>query len=238
MTIKKYRTPKYFGEKSGEYAKKYNLKENPDYSGMDDEIDAFRHAYMQAYITVTHGKDAARVIGDIYEKWGDYTESQTPKQRNMDLWNNDIGRQIGEEVKNETKYFQHITSEKMFEDMIAEKIYQKMKKGEMITTPKDPRKYEDVKDGKLTGGAAQVDSYTYDFTREDIGGMSSKEFEEHEKEIMNQLKTVGVPSEIDLPKGEKSRYSNEKSKGSSSNSSSSSDGKWVTINGNHVLIKD
>lgn len=40
---------------------------------------------MQAYITVTHGKEAAKVIGDIYEKWGDYNESQDAKERNMDL---------------------------------------------------------------------------------------------------------------------------------------------------------
>lgn len=99
MEIKKYRVPKYYQDKAEEYAKKYDLEENPVYSGADDEIDAFRHAYMQAYITAAHSKETAKFIGDLYEKSGDWNESQTPKQRNMDLWNNEIGRQIGEEVK-------------------------------------------------------------------------------------------------------------------------------------------
>ncbi len=42
------------------------------------------------------------------------------------------------------------------------------------------------------------------------------------------MKKQGIPSEKDLPKGEKSGYSK----------SSADDGRWVTINGNHVLIKD
>lgn len=126
MTIKRFRTPRYFGEKAEQYGHKYKLQAGIPKRGMDDEIDAFRHAYMQAYITVTQGKEVAKIIGDIYEKWGDYTESQNAKQRNMDLWNNEIGRQIGEEIKNETSHFSDLTTQKMYEDMIAEKIYQRI----------------------------------------------------------------------------------------------------------------
>lgn len=70
----------------------------------------------------------------------------------------------------------------MYEDMIADKIYKRMRNGDMITNPKGSRKYEDVKKGKTTGGAA-----------------SAKE---------------------------------------SDGSANSTDGKWVTINGKHVLIKN
>lgn len=152
MTIKKYRTPKYYGEKAEQYGYKYSLKSGAQRRGMDDEIDAFRHAYMQAHMTIEYGKDIAKVIGDIYEKWGDYTESQNAKQRNMDLWNNEIGRQIGEEIKKETSHLQDLTTQKMYEDMIADKIYQRIQNGDMITQPKiDKRIFKE--NGQATGYA-------------------------------------------------------------------------------------
>ena len=73
------------------------------------------------------------------------------------------------------------------------------------------------------------------FTREQIGAMSGDEFSKTEKAIMEQWGKIGIPSERDLPK--ESRKSDSKSTGPSKGSNSS-DGKWVTINGNHVLIKD
>ena len=60
------------------------------------------------------------------------------------------------------------------------------------------------------------------------------------------MEKQGIPSEKDLPKGEKSGYSKSsnkspsggKSSGGSSSGGDSSDGHWVTIKGNHVLIDD
>lgn len=49
---------------------------------------------------------------------------------------------------------------------------------------------------------------------------------------MAQMNSIGIPYKNDLPSNIKTR---EKEK---SYATSSSDGKWVTINGNHVLIKD
>ena len=81
------------------------------------------------------------------------------------------------------------------------------------------------------------------YTREDIARMSAKEYQKHEKDILKQMEKQGIPSEKDLPKGEKSGYSksqssNNSSSGGSSTDGGSSDGHWVTINGNHVLIED
>ena len=279
MTIKKYKSPGYFSEKAEEYAKKYNLKENSTIKGWNDEIDAFRHTYMQAYIAANQNEKIAKIIGDVYEKFGDYTESQTAKERNMDLWNNEIGRQIGIEIINEISHFKDITTQKMFEDMIAEKIYQKMRNGELITDPNDKRRHEDLKKGNPTGGASNIEEHIFSrqeiggmspdefkkyeslimeqlekghildensdylkkfpdgcfYTREDIAKMSSKEFEKHEKDIIKQMQNQGIPSKNDLPKGEKSGYSKRQSKPTDN---SNNDGSWVTINGNHVLIKD
>lgn len=221
MTIKKYRTPKYFEEKAMQYAGKYALKRNEENPGWNDEIDAFRHAYMQAYITINQGKKVAKIIGDVYEKWGDYNGAQDSKERNMDLWNNEIGRLIGEEVKNETSHFHELTRQNMYEDMIAEKIYKRMKKGDMITNPRlESRKYPSK--GKPTGYASQVAP----FSRQQIGRMKSEEFAQSEKIIMQQLRNGEIWDETNV----KSR--------TDSQNRGSANGKWVTINGNHVLIKD
>ena len=83
------------------------------------------------------------------------------------------------------------------------------------------------------------------FTREDIASMSTDEFIKNQDAIMNQVRTYGIPERSQTsgnssPK--EASESSEKTKSSSSSgktsSSSSEEGKWVTINGNHVLIKD
>ena len=78
------------------------------------------------------------------------------------------------------------------------------------------------------------------FTREDIAGMSSDEFIKNQDAIMNQARTYGIPERRQTSKTSGSKAAPEKSGSSSSKSSnnSSDEGKWVTINGNHVLIKD
>lgn len=83
------------------------------------------------------------------------------------------------------------------------------------------------------------------FTRENISEMSSKEYLDNEKAILAQMNTIGVPYDKDVPnrvntysKEKKTKNSSSNSKTKSANSSSvTSDGKWVTINGNHVLIE-
>ena len=70
------------------------------------------------------------------------------------------------------------------------------------------------------------------FTREDFKNMSKEEFVQNEKAIMKQLKERGIPTRDELKKQQSSSHR-------SSNSGSDSDGgHWVTINGNHVLMKD
>jgi len=61
------------------------------------------------------------------------------------------------------------------------------------------------------------------YTKEELAKMTPDEFMKNESEIMGQLQSIGLPAKSDLPQ----KYSN----------SSSANGKWVTINGNHVLIE-
>lgn len=59
------------------------------------------------------------------------------------------------------------------------------------------------------------------YTREELSKMSADEFMKNEFEIMGQLQSIGLPDKKDLPQ----------------NSTDSDDGRWVTINGNHVFIE-
>lgn len=72
------------------------------------------------------------------------------------------------------------------------------------------------------------------FTREEIGKMSTKEFQANESAIMKQLRDKGIPTKAHVES--KNKSSNNSSK--SGSDSSAGDGRWITINGNHVLLKD
>lgn len=66
------------------------------------------------------------------------------------------------------------------------------------------------------------------FTREQIENMTTEEFLKKEKAIMKQLRENGIPTNQEL------KEKQTKSKPSKS----SNNGRWVTINGNHVFIED
>ncbi|MBO5436012.1 hypothetical protein J6A31_09480, partial [bacterium] len=101
---------------------------------------------------------------------------------------------------------------------------------------------EQMKNGQIKSATTNINYENYKnpetgksrvFTREDVQKMSSDEYAKYENEINSQVKTIGLPFEKDLPE-KIPTYKKEKSK---SYSTSSKDGKWVTINGNHVLIE-
>ena len=101
---------------------------------------------------------------------------------------------------------------------------------------------EQMKNGQIKSATTNINYENYKnpetgksrvFTREDVQKMSSDEYAKYEKEINSQVKTIVLPFERDLPE-KIPTYKKEKSK---SYSTSSKDGKWVTINGNHVLIE-
>ena len=195
--------PNYLINKAVDYSNIYNLEKTGEY-GWDDETDAFRHAFMQADLVLKANPYIAQKIGDLYEQHGNsynggyYNDSDN--QHNMDHWNNQIGLEIGIEVKNIIKGRENQYSKKQIEDLIASKIIERMQKGDLITDPEnDNREYKNYKEyfksvnqTKSTGQAAPVDKV---YTREQIGKMSVAEYLLHEPMIMEQLKTQGIPSE-------------------------------------------
>lgn len=108
---------------------------------------------------------------------------------------------------------------------------------------------EQLRNGQIKAELPKTDYKTFKnpetgtnkiYTRDDISKMSTDDYAKNEKEILAQMNSIGIPYKNDLPRGTQTHSdTKEKSSRSKSNSSSgnSGDGKWVTINGNHVLIE-
>src|ERR1700735_4637989 len=71
----------------------------------NNDVDAFRHAYAAGVAAMKYGENIPNVLGQAYEiknDWDNYRASeenrpspqQVSKEKNMDLWNNKVGREI------------------------------------------------------------------------------------------------------------------------------------------------
>lgn len=105
-------------------------------------------------------------------------------------------------------------------------IEQQLRDGLIRPQSEQPKDYSNYKNPET--GTNKI------YTREDISKMSTDEYSKNEKEIYAQMNSIGIPYKNDLPSNVKT-YKKEKSYPTSSENAG---GKWVTINGNHVLIKD
>lgn len=204
MTKKKNSITQYYNNeiyaKTKKYQKIYGFQIGTGaHDAWNNEADAFKHTFMQADLALKSFVGASKIFGDFHEWQGDM--SQQPKgEKNMDLWNNEIGREISREIRKEYNpidVIKHINSGKM-DDIIADKIMKRMRKGELITHPSDTRKYK----------------------------TPSQKFSDEIKNRYHQMQEE-----------RKKKYPVFRNNNSSSKSSSGN-GRWVTINGNHVFIED
>lgn len=124
------------------YQKQYGFEIGEgEHSTWNNEADAFKHAYMQWMLDYYSGSDIAKSLGDMHE---DETPNAPYGERNMDLWNNAIGREISYEMKN-SEASDYIGDEfELASDIAAKKIVEKMVYGELITDPNDPRRFENM----------------------------------------------------------------------------------------------
>ncbi|MBT3235097.1 MAG: hypothetical protein HN353_04035 [Bdellovibrionales bacterium] len=121
----------YFDKNIRSLTKDSEGKVDPKALGLtDNDVDAFRHAYVSGVFTQVYNEEAADIFGRINEysplSW--YSDSKNPGSLNMDLWNNSIGRKYGQKVKNRKE--------------LLKKIHEALRNGELIVEPKDNRKYE------------------------------------------------------------------------------------------------
>jgi len=116
-------------DESNAYAKKFGLDPNSVSGG---EWDAFRHAYASAEVTREYGRYVAYLLGWAHEVSGDIN-GQEPPDRNMDLWNNSVGRDIGESS---------ISSQDS-----ASQALEALRQGSLVTDPNnDPRIHNNFED--------------------------------------------------------------------------------------------
>ena len=115
----------------------------------NNEADAFKHAYMSWLLSYKYGGDF------ISKQLGDMHENETPNaptyERNMDLWNNAIGREIAYEIKKGLGDNDYLLDEDYISEFASQKIWEKMQQGELITNPfTDKRKFENMELERLS----------------------------------------------------------------------------------------
>ena len=114
----------------------------------NNEADAFKHAYMQAVMYYHANKWAGQKAGNYVTKTiGDYHEREVkPEEKgedNMDYWNNEVGREVAKDVIKKLGPSAYTLSEDVIENFFAKEITDRMKKGDLITRPSDPRQFKD-----------------------------------------------------------------------------------------------
>jgi len=99
----------------------------------DNDVDAFRHAYVSGVFTQEYSETAADVFGRLNEFFGPdlYSNSTNPRALNMDLWNNSVGRKYGKKTNGRTT--------------LLKMLQKALKDGELITDPTDRRNYRGAK---------------------------------------------------------------------------------------------
>jgi hypothetical protein len=92
----------------------------------DNDVDAFRHAYVSGIFVLEYGQRAALFLGWMNE----FVFPSSIPDRNMDLWNNSVGRALAK--NNKTK------------ESLASAVIDALQSGELITSPNDERSYQCV----------------------------------------------------------------------------------------------
>ena len=151
------------------YQKQYGFKLGENNSAHNNEADAFRHTYMQSILAKRFTPYVSREVSKHHEEKGN-RNGQDPREANMDMWNNQQGQQIYNEIRREYPNFDKL-SEQQQKDIIAGKVVQRMREGKLITDLDDSRKYQKQKtsftpmpwvggiqnNGKPLGFAADID---------------------------------------------------------------------------------
>jgi hypothetical protein len=108
------------------YATRFGI--DPGKNKTNNAWDAFRHSYASAAMTKEYGSLPAQLFGDLNEIYGDYFHNQKSFEKNMDYWNNAVGRRLGKGAADN--------------DAIASRVYGALKGGDLITDPEsDARHY-------------------------------------------------------------------------------------------------
>lgn len=114
----------------------------------NNEADAFKHTYMSWWLSYWLNDKISKNLGDMHE---DETPNAPAYERNMDLWNNQFGREIAYEMRLKLGDDYDLLGEEWANKVAQDKIWEKMQQGELITNPMtDKRKFENMELERLT----------------------------------------------------------------------------------------
>ena len=125
---------KKYMQEANDYAKSFGIEPSTAHNGA---WDAFRHAYASGAMTNEYGEIIAHAFGDLNELRGDLYHNQPSYEKNMDKWNNSVGRTIGTNAINK--------------DDIAHRVYDALKRGDLITDPWNDARHYDSKNPPSEG---------------------------------------------------------------------------------------
>ncbi len=153
------------------FADLMNLK---SHSFHNDSVDAFRHAYSSAIMTLEWGELADSLLGLAHE----LKHKNPTDERMMDLYNNEVGRDIA------TNFLSNIENSKFkgeyaIKERIAQEIAQAVKDNKTVNSLDDKRIQTAIKNKK--SHPLRV------YTREEIDKMSLDEFATNEKDILKNI---------------------------------------------------
>ena len=230
-------------KKIDRYHEKYGFDTGEKNTTYNNEGDAFKHTFMQADLALRWtGIDIAKKIGNKHEN--DNTEND-PRERNMDLWNNNQGRLIAQEINREHPNWRKLDSAQV-DDIIAEKIMQRMNSGNLITDINSKKVFKESPEDK-----ENVDLKEY--VKQKIINKIKSNFTEilNKRSLEDQFiknaydivdRKYNHPDLILSPE----QYFDQKIRKQVMNKyyphhnydNGIDNGRWVTINGNHVFLKD
>ena len=174
---------------------RYGLEVDENGNAIDNQADAFRHTYMQCWLAYRFGDTAAKYLGNKHEHG---RNPDINPSTNMDLWNNQIGRELAQEIKREYGSGIHLADPDFLECVTMTKVRDKIINGEVITDPKnDKRKYSDMEKERLR----DEDRVFYeDEYWDDMDADERLRFKEHYAKYKTRIQGK-FPSKSDLQTG-------------------------------------
>lgn len=100
---------------------------------------------MQAQLALWFGQTLAKTAGDYHEVQGNICMGQSRGENNMDLWNNQQRREITREIVQQSGPVATIPFQQKINDIIAEKVINRMKKGQLIPPPQQILEYTNLR---------------------------------------------------------------------------------------------
>ena len=123
----------YILKKAMEYQKILNIENEG--GGWNDTTDGFRHAWGSAYLALKYNDLISNAATSAYEFMEHSYQPQEEKE--MDIWNNKIGREIAKELSKEYKDIDKTFTWQSIEDLIAVKALEKIENNELMTSTAD-----------------------------------------------------------------------------------------------------